>query len=221
MIKATELRKSYDGVEVLKGVGLTIPSSQFVSIVGPSGAGKSTLLHILGGLDRPNSGSVSFFDTNIYQLSSLKQAKLRNQEFGFVFQFHHLLPEFTAEENVSMPLWIRGLNKKEGLRQAQEILDFVGLKQKAHHKPNELSGGEQQRVAIARALVTQPKVVFADEPTGNLDTANAQIIHDLFIACKEKFQTSIVMVTHNDHLATLTDRKITMKDGLIIADDAL
>jgi lipoprotein-releasing system ATP-binding protein len=193
-----------------------VNQGEIVSIVGPSGAGKSTLLHLIGALDKPDSGSVLIAGTDILQLPSKKQARFRNARIGFVFQFHHLLPEFSAIENVSVPLWIKGTGKKDAMQQAAEMLNIVGLGGRLENKPSELSGGEQQRVAIARALVTRPSVVMADEPTGNLDTANAHALHNLFLQLRDQFGQTFIMITHNDALAKMTDRTFTMQDGRIV-----
>lgn len=215
MLTATGLNKSYNNLTVLKNVSLEIPKGTFVSIVGPSGAGKSTLLHLLSSLDKPDQGSVSLIDTEIFKLSPKLQAKFRNQHMGFVFQAHHLLPEFTAIENVNMPLLISGMSTKEATQKSTQILERVGLGHRLHHKPTELSGGEQQRVAIARAIVHHPKIVFADEPTGNLDSQSAQAIHQLFLELQNDYQLTLVVVTHNEILADLADIKVTMVDGNI------
>ncbi len=198
-------------------VSLRIEKGEIVSITGPSGAGKSSLLHLLGGLDKPDSGTVLLKDTELFKLSSKKQARFRAGNIGFVFQAHHLLPEFSAAENVAMPLWISGISRKEGLRKASEIIDLVGLSHRLSHKPSELSGGEQQRVAIARALVAKPAVVFADEPTGNLDSTNAEAVHELFLTLRKELGQTFVIVTHNEELARRADRIIPMRDGKIVA----
>ena len=216
MLSATNLLKKYGSFTVVNNVSLNVAKGEIVSIVGASGAGKSTLLHLIGALDKPDSGSVLIDGTDILQLAARKQAKFRNSHLGFVFQFHHLLPEFSAVENVSVPLWIKGTGKKEALEQAAAMLDIVGLGGRLNNKPSELSGGEQQRVAIARALVTKPSVVMADEPTGNLDTANAHALHNLFLQLRDKFSQTFIMITHNDALAKMTDRTLTMQDGKIV-----
>jgi len=215
MLTATALSKKYGDLEVLKNVSLEVRKGEIVSIVGASGAGKSTLLHLLGGLDKPDSGSVFIQDTELFKLSPKKQAAFRNKHLGFVFQFHHLLPEFSAEENVAIPLWISGIGKKQALQKAGEMLEIVGLHHRLPHKPSELSGGEQQRVAIARALVNHPAIVMADEPTGNLDSQNAQAVHELFLSLRRQLHQTFVMITHNDTLAAMTDRTLVMKDGKI------
>lgn len=216
MLEAKNLSKKYGQLTVLKEVSLKINQGAFVAICGPSGAGKSTLLHLLGGLDTPDTGEVFLLNEQIFKLSQKKQYSFRNKNIGFIFQFHHLLPEFTALENVAMPLWIAGLSDKVASQKATEMLEIVGLKSRLHHKPTELSGGEQQRVAIARAIVTKPSIIFADEPTGNLDTANAQAIHDLFLEIRAKYNLTFVVVTHNTQLAEMADRTLMMKDGMII-----
>jgi lipoprotein-releasing system ATP-binding protein len=216
MLLAQNLLKSYSGLSVVNNVSLNIAKGEIISVIGPSGAGKSTLLHLLGGLDRADSGTVKINNTEILSLPSKKQAAFRNRYMGFVFQFHHLLPEFNAAENVAMPLWISGTGKKMGIEKAIAMLETVGLKGKSDNKPSELSGGEQQRVAIARAIINNPSVVMADEPTGNLDSANAWAIHNLFIDLRRQFNQTIIMITHNKELARLTDRTLIMKDGKIV-----
>ena len=215
MLKAENLSKKYGQLSVLRDVSLSIEQGEFVAIVGPSGAGKSTLLHLLGGLDYPDTGQVSLMDNELFKLSKKKQAAFRNKNMGFVFQFHHLLPEFTALENVCMPLWIGNVNKKEAIEAATNTLNTVGLSDRIHHKPNELSGGEQQRVAIARAIVHKPSVIFADEPTGNLDSTNAKSVHELFLKLRELYNHTFVIVTHNELLASMADRTLNMRDGVI------
>jgi lipoprotein-releasing system ATP-binding protein len=215
MIIGKQIKKKYGELEVLKGVDLRIAPSEIVSIVGSSGAGKTTLLTILGTLDKPSSGDIEFNGINIMSLSEKKLAQFRNQHIGFVFQFHHLLPEFTALENICIPAFINKISKKEAEQNAMELLDLLGLKDRASHKPSELSGGEQQRVAVARALINKPKVIFADEPSGNLDSANAQKLHELFFTLRDELKQTIVIVTHNEILANMADRKLEMKDGLI------
>ena len=216
MLSANNLVKKYSTFTVVNNVSLSVAKGEIVSIVGPSGAGKSTLLHLIGALDKPDSGSVLIDNIDIRQLPAKKQSKFRNSHLGFVFQFHHLLPEFSAAENVCMPLWIKGTGKKEAMAQAAEMLHVVGLGGRLDNKPSELSGGEQQRVAIARALVTRPSVIMADEPTGNLDTANAHAVHSLFLQLREQFGQTFIMITHNDALAKMTDRTLTMQDGKIV-----
>jgi lipoprotein-releasing system ATP-binding protein len=216
MLVASNLSKRYATFTVVNNVSLTVAKGEIVSITGPSGAGKSTLLHLIGALDKPDTGSVTIDGTDLMQLPPKKQARFRNAHMGFVFQFHHLLPEFSAIENVAVPLWIKGLNKKEALLQASEMLGVVGLASRLNNKPSELSGGEQQRVAIARALVTKPSVIMADEPTGNLDSANAHAVHQLFLELRDKFGQTFLMITHNDALAKMTDRTLLMQDGSIV-----
>jgi lipoprotein-releasing system ATP-binding protein len=216
MLSARNLVKKYGAFTVVNNVSLDVAKGEIVSIVGASGAGKSTLLHLIGALDKPDSGSVLIDGTDILLLPGKKQAKFRNSHIGFVFQFHHLLPEFSAIENVCVPLWIKGTGKKEAKLQAAEMLEAVGLSHRLENKPSELSGGEQQRVAIARALVTRPSVVMADEPTGNLDTANAHALHNLFLQLRKQFDQTFVMITHNESLAEMTDRILTMQDGRIV-----
>ncbi len=216
MLSANDIHKKYGPVEVLKGVDVTINSGEIVSIVGPSGSGKSTLLHILGTLDKPDRGEVFLSQENISRLQGNKLAGFRNKHIGFVFQFHHLLPEFSALENVCIPGWLTSRNKTEVKQKAQELLKILGLSQRLENKPNQLSGGEQQRVAVARALINKPDIVFADEPTGNLDTANAKELHNLFFDLRKKFSQTFLIVTHNEELARLSDRTLTMKDGKII-----
>ena len=218
MLSVNRLIKKYGNFAVVNDVSLTVQQGEILSIVGPSGAGKSTLLHQVGALDKPDSGSVLIDGTDILKLPAKKQARFRNDKLGFVFQFHHLLPEFTAVENVCMPLWIKGLDKKEALKQATDMLSIVGLGGRLNNKPSELSGGEQQRVAIARALVTRPAIVMADEPTGNLDSANAQAIHELFLQLRKDLGQTFVMITHNDTLAAMTDRTLIMRDGKIVEE---
>ena len=215
MIIGKNIKKQYGNLEVLKGVNLHIAASEVVSIVGSSGAGKTTLLTILGTLDRPTSGEILFNNVNITSLNEKKLAAFRNQHIGFVFQFHHLLPEFTALENICIPAFINKTSKKEAELKAFELLDLLGLKQRADHKPSELSGGEQQRVAVARALINSPKVIFADEPSGNLDSENAHNLHQLFFKLRDELKQTIVVVTLNETLANMADRKLIMKDGYI------
>lgn len=215
MIIGKHITKKYGQLDVLKGVDLHIRESEVVSIVGSSGAGKTTLLTILGTLDKATSGEILFNNINITSLSEKKLAAFRNQHIGFVFQFHHLLPEFTALENVCIPAFINKTSKKEAEQKALGLLDLLGLKHRAQHKPSELSGGEQQRVAVARALINNPKVIFADEPSGNLDSENARNLHELFFRLRDELKQTIVVVTHNEALANTADRKLVMKDGLI------
>lgn len=217
MIKATNLVKKFNELTVLNDVSIEIMPSEIISIIGASGAGKSTLLQILGGLDNPTSGKIFFDGQEMNGFSASELAAFRNKNIGFVFQFHHLLPEFTAIENVCMPAFIKGVSKSDATNRAKELLSKLGLADRIHHKPSELSGGEQQRVAVARALMNQPKVVFADEPSGNLDSENAQELHELFFKLREEFGQSFVIVTHNQELAQMADRTITMSDGKIIS----
>lgn len=218
MIKAHGIHKAYDHLHVLKGVDIDIRKGEIISIVGASGAGKSTLLHILGTLDRPDAGVVEINNILVSSLSEKKLSSFRNKNIGFIFQFHHLLPEFTALENVCIPAFIAKTSRKEAEKNATEILTFLGLKDRLQHKPSELSGGEQQRVAAARALINRPAVIFADEPSGNLDSASAKELHQLFFTLRDKFNQTFVIVTHNQELANMADRKLTMKDGLIQKD---
>jgi len=215
MIIGKNITKTYGQLQVLKGVDLHIRESEVVSIVGSSGAGKTTLLTILGTLDKASSGEILFGNVNITSLSEKKLAAFRNQHIGFVFQFHHLLPEFTALENVCIPAFINKTSKKEAEQKATGLLELLGLRDRAQHKPSELSGGEQQRVAVARALINSPKVIFADEPSGNLDSENAHNLHQLFFRLRDELKQTVVVVTHNEALANTTDRKLVMKDGLI------
>ena len=215
MIEARGIRKNYGTLEVLKGVDLRIAKGEVVSIVGASGAGKSTLLHIIGTLDRADSGTLHIDGVEVGALRDQKLSLFRNQKIGFVFQFHHLLPEFTALENVCIPAYIAGTPDKEAQERGLELLGFLGLSQRAHHKPSELSGGEQQRVAVARALMNRPAVVLADEPSGNLDSASAKELHRLFFELRDRFQQTFVIVTHNTELANMADRKLVMVDGAI------
>ncbi|WBV60810.1 ABC transporter ATP-binding protein [Chryseobacterium camelliae] len=221
MIKARNIHKSYGNLEVLKGVDIHIKTGEVVSIVGESGAGKSTLLQILGTLDLPTNSKS--FDTEItiagesfINMNDKQISKFRNQNIGFVFQFHQLLPEFTALENVLLPTKIAGANEKEAIEKAYALFEDLKIEQRLHHKPNQLSGGEAQRVAVARALINSPKIIFADEPTGNLDSKNADDLHRLFFDLRDKYNQTFVIVTHNPGLAEITDRKLVMKDGMII-----
>ncbi len=215
MITARNITKSYDSLKVLKGISLEIGIGEIVSITGASGAGKSTLLHILSTLDRADSGEVLVDSIDTGKLNDRKLAEFRNKKIGFVFQFHHLLPEFTALENVCIPAFIARTSKKDAERRANELLEFLNIRDRASHKPSELSGGEQQRVAVARALVNQPAVLMADEPSGNLDSANARQLHQLFFDLRAQFNQTIVIVTHNEELAEMADRRLVMKDGLL------
>jgi len=216
MLTAVNIQKKYGQLAVLKGVDISVGKGEIVSIVGSSGAGKSTLLHILGTLDKADSGSISMDGQRIESLSGKKLAAFRNNHIGFVFQFHHLLPEFTALENVCIPGWIDGKAKKQVQARAVELLNTLGLGDRLENKPQQLSGGEQQRVAVARALVNDPIIVMADEPTGNLDSTNARELHQLFIDLRNQFRQTFLIVTHNEELARLSDRILHMKDGKII-----
>lgn len=218
MLQAQNLVKKYGSLLVVNDVSLHVNKGEVVSIIGPSGAGKSTLLHLLGALDKTDRGRISIDGIQLNQLTAKKQAAFRNKHLGFVFQFHHLLPEFSAEENVAIPLWINGTGRKEALKKAVSMLEKVGLGNKLDNKPSELSGGEQQRVAIARALVNNPSVVMADEPTGNLDSTNAQAIHELFLNLRKELTQTFIMITHNEELAKLTDRILIMRDGRIVEE---
>lgn len=216
MIEIKGIKKSYGELRVLKGIDLTIEPKEVVTIVGTSGAGKSTLLHILGTLDTPDCGELLFDNVNIATLSPNKLASFRNNNIGFVFQFHHLLPEFTALENVCIPAWIKGSSKKEAEKQAVKLLELMGLLDRAAHKPSELSGGEQQRVSVARALINNPRVILADEPSGNLDSATKNELHNLFFTLRQELGQTFVIVTHDTGLAEMSDRQIRLKDGLVI-----
>lgn len=217
MIEASGITKAYGQLEVLKGVDLRIQTGEFVSIVGKSGAGKSTLLHILGTLDRPDGGSLLINGVAVAQMTTKKIAAFRNLNIGFVFQFHHLLPEFNALENVLMPALIAKKPEGEARKRAKELLDYLGLSDRLNHKPGQLSGGEQQRVAVARSLMNQPAIVFADEPSGNLDSASSQDLHQLLFRLRDDFRQTFVIVTHNEELAKMSDRRLEMSDGLISA----
>ncbi len=221
MITGKDIYKRYGTVEVLKGVEISIGKAEVVSIVGPSGSGKSTLLHILGTLDQADKGTVTMNGEMVSSLSGNKLAAFRNRHIGFVFQFHHLLPEFTALENVCIPGWLAGRRKGEVRTAATELLAMLGLQHRIDNKPNQLSGGEQQRVAVARALINKPSIVFADEPTGNLDSANARELHQLFFDLRGKFQQTFLIVTHNEELARLSDRILHMRDGRIVENIAV
>ncbi len=216
MIKANDITKSFGPLQVLKGIDLTVGKGEIVSIVGKSGAGKTTLLHILGSLDKPDSGSVTLAGTDITQLKDRELSDFRNRHIGFVFQFHQLLPEFSALENVMMPALIAGIPNSKARCQGLELLDFLNLADRAKHKPNELSGGEKQRVAVARALINHPDVIFADEPSGSLDSANKQDLHQLFFSLRNQMNQTFVIVTHDESLAALSDRTIRMADGRIL-----
>lgn len=216
MLKAKGIKKAYGNLPILKGVDFEVAQGEIVSIIGASGAGKSTLLHILGSLDQPDEGTVELKGTKLNELSGNQLSVFRNRNIGFVFQFHHLLPEFTALENICIPAFIAKSSKKEAERRAHELLELFGLGGRADHKPNELSGGEQQRIAVARALVNKPAIILADEPSGNLDSANANALNQLFIRLRDDFKQTFVIVTHNEDLAQISDRVVTMKDGFII-----
>ena len=219
MLKARNIHKSFGSLEVLKGINLEVAKSEIVSIVGASGAGKSTLLQIMGTIEKADKGIVEIDGIQATELGDKALSDFRNNKIGFVFQFHHLLPEFTAIENICIPAFIKGIAKKEAERKAFNILEFMSLANRAEHKPSELSGGEQQRVAIARALVNNPAVVFADEPSGNLDSKSSQALHQLFLKLREEFGQTFIMVTHNKELANLADRKMKIKDGVIFKEN--
>jgi lipoprotein-releasing system ATP-binding protein len=216
ILQATGISKKYGNLEVLKSVSLQVNKGEIVSLVGPSGAGKSTLLHILGTLDRPDAGSVSIQGQEVLKLSEKELAEFRNRSIGFIFQFHHLLPEFTAIENICIPAFIAGKGKTETETRAKELLTLLNLAHRGNHKPAELSGGEQQRVAVARALINNPALIMADEPSGNLDTNNARELHKLFFELRDKLSQTFIIVTHNEELANMADRKVQMKDGSIV-----
>ncbi len=217
MLKAQDIKKSFGNLPILKGVDLSVESGEIVSIVGASGAGKSTLLHIIGTLDKPDSGDVFIKDVAVNKLNAKDLSVFRNRNIGFIFQFHHLLPEFTALENICIPAYIAKMSKSEAEKKAMDLLEILGLTHRRNHKPNELSGGEQQRIAVARALINNPALILADEPSGNLDSATAKDLHQLFFSLRDQFKQTFIIVTHNEELAEMADRKITMKDGLIIS----
>ncbi len=219
MFLGKNLQKSFGDIEFLKGVNIEVKKGEIIAIVGPSGAGKTTLLQILGTLDKPDSSlsyELNINDIEINNLSDSQISEFRNEQVGFIFQFHQLLPEFTALENVCIPAYIRKKSKKEAETKAREILNYLGLSHRYHHKPNELSGGEQQRVAVARALINNPAVILADEPSGNLDSHAAKNLHDLFFKLRDEFDQTFIIVTHNETLADMADRKLVMKDGIIL-----
>lgn len=218
MIEIKGIRKSFGSLQVLKGIDLKIDKGEVVSIVGPSGAGKTTLLQIIGTLDRADSGTVVVDGVDTNGMNARRLAEFRNRHIGFVFQFHQLLPEFTAVENIMIPAYIAGMSTKDARRRAEELLDFMGLTDRANHKPNELSGGEKQRVAVARALVNNPAVILADEPSGSLDSKNKAELHQLFFDLRDRFGQTFVIVTHDEQLASITDRTIKMRDGLLEAE---
>ncbi len=215
VIVAKEIHKSFGSLDVLKGISLEVKRGEIISIVGASGAGKSTLLHILGTLDRADSGEINVDGKLLNTMTEKKQSEFRNQQIGFVFQFHHLLPEFSALENICIPAFIARRSKREARKQAMGLLQFMGLEERAKHKPSELSGGEQQRVAVARALVNSPGVVLADEPSGNLDSTSAIQLHKLFFELRDHYNQTYIIVTHNEGLANMADRKLTIRDGVI------
>lgn len=216
MLVANKIFKKYGELEILKGIDLSVDAGEVVSIVGSSGAGKTTFLQILGTLDKPDNGEIIFDGVNISQLSDKKKANFRNENIGFIFQFHQLLPEFTAIENVMLPALIKGESKAEAKAKAENYLDILGLADRGSHQPAELSGGEQQRISVARALINQPKVIFADEPSGNLDSVNSDALHQLFFDLRDQFNHTFVIVTHNEGLANMADRKLVMSDGLFV-----
>ncbi|MCC5931284.1 MAG: ABC transporter ATP-binding protein [Cyclobacteriaceae bacterium] len=216
MLQASNIKKSYGELQVLKGINLFIEKSEVISIVGASGAGKSTLLHILGTLDNPDSGDILLNGKNPFSMGNAEVARFRNTHIGFIFQFHNLLPEFNALENICMPAFIAGISNKEAEKRAFKLMELLGIKDRAGNKPSEMSGGEQQRTAVARALINNPEIILADEPSGNLDSKNANELHELFFNLRKELGQTIVVVTHNEHLAQMADRTLEMKDGLIV-----
>jgi lipoprotein-releasing system ATP-binding protein len=216
ILQTKDIHKSYDGLHVLKGINLTIQEGEVVSIVGSSGAGKTTLLQILGTLDKPDEGILEIAGERLFEMSVKKIAEFRNRNIGFIFQFHQLLPEFTAIENILLPAMIHKTPMDQAKKEANRLIELVGLTSRSSHKPNELSGGEQQRIAVCRALINQPKVIFADEPSGNLDSKNSEELHNLFFKLREEFNQTFVIVTHNEILADMADRKLVMQDGIFL-----
>lgn len=217
MLKANSIKRNFGDLQILKGVDIHVQKGEIVSIVGASGAGKSTLLHIIGTLDKPDAGELFINETNISKLKSKELSAFRNNNIGFIFQFHHLLPEFTALENICIPAYIAKKGKAETEKRAMELLDVLGLADRAHHKPNALSGGEQQRIAVARSIINKPALILADEPSGNLDSNTAKDLHRLFFDLRDQFNHTFIIVTHNEELAEMADKTIVMKDGLILS----